>query len=236
MSDNEKVPCSEHTYYPHTNGRKFEDNDALNLAIRFQHLECARTLLNAGADMYAEGLYGSAFHSVFNHSEIKCEAVGFYQQIIELLLEFGADVNKFCDNNKKVSALHTAAHTGCLICVNFLLDHGADPNLRGENGILPLQEIKYALGCMEALLHKGADPNRVGLNGNTPLMDNYPKIGYQMVQLVVCRADILICGGADYTKDLDFQYPEYKAFMRAVVTGLGGDDGIKEERRKFALN
>ena len=60
--------------------------------------------------------------------------------------------------------------------VSFLLEHGADPNARGRDGITPLQlavclKPKFALRTTFALLRHGADPTRKDGFGKTPLQN-----------------------------------------------------------------
>jgi len=185
-------------------------------------------LLEKGVDMYDKYRDGSAFYLVFYHSKQKCEANSVDPKMIKLFLEFGADVNRFCGFNE--TALHMAAYTGCLVCLTLLLNNGADPNLNRGNRNSPLQYIRDSIECMQTLLYKGADPNLV------PLANNFFAGESQSDEIKVLKATTLICGGADYAENIDFKNPKNKAFILDVVKRMGGDEGIREMRRKFELN
>lgn len=61
-----------------------------------------------------------------------------YANIVELLIENGADVNVKSDEGK--TPLHGAAFVGYEEGVRILLKYGADVNARDENGLTPLGE------------------------------------------------------------------------------------------------
>src|SRR5262249_59491767 len=55
-----------------------------------------------------------------------------------LLLEHGADVNAFADNELGVHPINSAAAAGRAAVVAVLLEHGADPNALTRDGFTPL--------------------------------------------------------------------------------------------------
>ena len=105
---------------------------------------------------------------------------------IEALIKGGADVNQRGAGDQTTPVL-VAAINGHFDAVNYLLDHGADPNLASLGGVTPLyavinvqwqprsfypqpraylQQKTGYLELMTKLLDKGADPN-VRTNRNT---------------------------------------------------------------------
>lgn len=93
--------------------------------------------------------------------------------IIELFLEYGADVNSPAPNGS--FPLHYAVQNKCLDTITVLLHAGADINQKGEGDHTPLYfacnlKIENSdLSVIELLLHNGANPNIAGDNGLTPL-------------------------------------------------------------------
>jgi len=61
-------------------------------------------------------------------------------EVAKVLVDAGADVNK---GQAKFTPLMNAASWGAYDIVQFLLDHGADPNLKNEMGKNALQEADY---------------------------------------------------------------------------------------------
>jgi len=59
-----------------------------------------------------------------------------------LLVEHGADVNAFADNELGVHPLNSAAAAGRLEVAAILLKHGADPNATTRGGFTPLDAAR----------------------------------------------------------------------------------------------
>jgi ankyrin len=58
--------------------------------------------------------------------------------VARLLLERGADVNAYADNDLGVRPLNSAAAAGRRDVARILLEHGADPNAPTKSGFTPL--------------------------------------------------------------------------------------------------
>ena len=92
------------------------------------------------------------------------------------LVQLGADVNA---NPYRGTPLLWAVYSDRLAASTWLLDHGADPDLRhdfggaghGENAVAMHLAAQYgAMGCLRLLLDRGADPGIVdAAHGGTPL-------------------------------------------------------------------
>jgi ankyrin repeat protein len=68
------------------------------------------------------------------------------------------------------TALHYAALYGSPEAVRILLNAGADPNAKNDQGVTPLVYAAYNLEKTRMLVEKGADVNAAGSAGITPLM------------------------------------------------------------------
>ncbi|KAL8721440.1 MAG: hypothetical protein Q9225_001885 [Loekoesia sp. 1 TL-2023] len=91
-------------------------------------------------------------------------------EIVEMLLDQGADINSRADYSNK-TALHKASEHGELAALEFLLGHGADIDAQSSEGVTPLS-IAASRGhdaCVLALLRRNANVNMQDEYGITPL-------------------------------------------------------------------
>ncbi len=86
-----------------------------------------------------------------------------HPDIVDLLLENGADVNQPAANPMKVTAMHAAASSRQTGIIAKLLARGADPNVRQHGNWTPLhQAAAQGLEDMvRLLLAHGADPSAI---------------------------------------------------------------------------
>ena len=106
---------------------------------------------------------------------------GDLAEVKRLVVDCGVDPMREYDYGN--TPLHAAAIYGYSEIVEFLLNHGVDPNIRNKKyGATPLH-YAAAYGnskVVEVLLEHGADPNIRDKNGITPLhfaaVSDYPKI------------------------------------------------------------
>ncbi len=92
-------------------------------------------------------------------------------------------------NPRGDSLLMVAAYHDRLGCVTALLEHGADPNIRDNQGQAPLSGVAFK-GFVEvatALLDGGAFPNAAANDGRTPLMVAAAFNRSELVQLLLAR-------------------------------------------------
>lgn len=119
-----------------------------------------------GAALDAHPEYLAATHSYYKHTPLHHAAYWGQQQVAEVLLARGADVNLRDEQGR--TALHTRSVHRTPAVVAVLLAHGADPRLRDHQGATPLF---YAATkeIAELLIAHGADPLVVLPNGWAPL-------------------------------------------------------------------
>ena len=94
-------------------------------------------------------------------------AAGDLATVKQLVIDCGIDPNILSD----FTSLFTALRNGHPEVVEFLLEHGIDPNIQNNNGdtLLQLAAANNYLRLVKLLLEHGADPNIQNNYGRTPL-------------------------------------------------------------------
>jgi len=106
---------------------------------------------------------------------------GDLAEVKRLVIDCGANPNGQ-STVEGGTPLHTAADRGYLRIVEFLLEHGANPNMKNNYGSTPLHyAAMYGYPeVVELLLEHGANPNIQSNYGSTPLhyaaMYGYPEV------------------------------------------------------------
>ena len=92
-------------------------------------------------------------------------------EFVKLLLENGADINS---RHKifRYTPLHSACLKNNLILVYFLLENGADPNIKQNQGNTPLH-MSFELDVIKLLIEYGADINLTNNNNKKPIDNAY---------------------------------------------------------------
>jgi ankyrin repeat protein len=122
----------------------------------------AHFLLNAGADVDKEDKYDNTpLHEAVYQG---------HKDIVELLLAYGADVNKAAKVSG-CSPLFPAVAYGHKDIVELLIEAGADVNMRDKTEYTPLNSASYQghKEIAELLLNAGADVNQAENDGKAPM-------------------------------------------------------------------
>ena len=161
-------------------------------------------------------------------------------EIAEVLLEHGADVNKWTEDGGNVSCLSFACREGNLDVAQFLLSYGADPNYTCPDGFPSLVRASaYGnIDIVKLLLDNGADPNLHNSYNDAPLAcacsDGYADI-----------AKVLLDYGADINAhNSDGDTPLIAAFDQSrpdkaliqLLLEWGADPSIANTHGKTALD
>ncbi len=129
--------------------RDFEGSTALFQAIRMDHSDSVRVLLENGADTLKKDAFGATIlHQACRTSEDR--------SLLNLIITTGLDVNTIDYDGD--TPLVYAARQGSLQNVIFLLEHGADPDIRnveGETGLVTAINHKQD-SIVRELLKRGA--------------------------------------------------------------------------------
>lgn len=130
--------------------RSADGGTALHFACFFGHPEIAQVLIESGSDLRAVA------EKFGNVQPLHSAVAGRNHQIIESLLQNGADVN--AKQQQGYTALHSAAHHGDMRLAKMLLQYGANPLMKLDDGQTPIDMAQNA-GHLElaAMLRANAD-------------------------------------------------------------------------------
>lgn len=93
------------------------------------------------------------------YTALSCAANGNQLEVVELLIEKGADVNAIGNDGFERSVLFRAAFVGADEIVNRLLDEGANPYIGDKAGELPLSVAPEGYTCQKRLQKLTIDLN-----------------------------------------------------------------------------
>ena len=168
-------------------GRHPDENYALHLAAEGGYYLAAKTLIESGADINLKRYYGSGYGDPPLHLAVRNRRA----KLITLLLRRGADADAQSDDDGD-TALHLAAQRPDAAenagLIAFLLDAGADPNVRNDDGWRPLDLAYHGgtpsdltwqarRGMMAALIAGGATWSDECTSGAIPNENYRPSSG-----------------------------------------------------------
>jgi ankyrin repeat protein len=109
------------------------------------------------------------------------------QEVIDMLDEPGQTIINTKDPTTGEGALHIVIRRGDDTYLRYLLQRGADPNLRDGRGNTPLLLAVQAgqVGSIDALIASGANPNLANSSGETPLIRAVQRRDIAMVRTLL---------------------------------------------------
>ncbi|WP_061217713.1 ankyrin repeat domain-containing protein [Leptospira weilii] len=147
------------------NLNRFHGMTPLSFAVEYDRLEVVRVLIEYFADPNLSDEKTGLTPLI--HSILK----DFSSAMISTLIEGGAELDQRDRNG--MSSLHHCVSEGKLESLSFLLEKGADPNIRDLDGVTCINLAKSSHGMyefVELLLKYGADPTIKDKHGKTYLM------------------------------------------------------------------
>jgi uncharacterized protein len=160
------------THGVNTNSMMAPGTTLLSSAIGAGSVDMVRVLIAHGADV--NKLTAFLYHGVVQqYTHIALAVTIGSLPIVQLLVEAGADVNMVIRDNESpdLGAIHHAvAEPGRIDILIYLLEHGADLDLRGSKNMLtPLHgaALNGHLRACEILVEKGGDAHATTSKGRT---------------------------------------------------------------------
>jgi ankyrin repeat protein len=148
------------------------------IAVRKGHVEAAKMLLEAGAILTVN----KPDRIDATYAAVK---MGYVEMMPMLLKNLKVDLNGLVVGGSTL--LYVAAYEKKLEMVRYLLDQGADPNVRNEDGTNSTYIAAYHgdLEMMNLLLERGADPNLCRHDDMSPLAVAMQERKEEMVRLLL---------------------------------------------------
>ncbi|MBM81778.1 MAG: hypothetical protein CMJ78_14465 [Planctomycetaceae bacterium] len=130
--------------------------DPIHSAARMRDVETVKQELEAGVDV--DALNGRATNGDGGNTALWFAAQGPSPgglEVARLLIAAGAEVNRHCEHGR--TALQMAAAWGHLDLVQFLIENGADPTIRDDEGMTPAMIASNSKRVPEAHLKPVVD-------------------------------------------------------------------------------
>jgi hypothetical protein len=216
-----KIPAPVQNY-PSAEVMKFEpaelpaqaSPEALLDAIQRNDVALVKELLDSGVDPNSD-VSGQRMLSVAtNHQDLA---------IAKLLLSRGADING------DPSLLFFTAQSGDAPVLDFLLNAGADPNMKRPSGA-PALFAAAGSGSAEmvrALLAKGADPNATDKRGNTSIFMAITENDVEIIRILINNGTNLAVRDAEGRTPLEFAREKKRNVSLAAL-----EEAAKSGKRK----
>lgn len=143
---------------------------SISLILEEGNLEELKNYIENGADVNGKYDGKSLLHFAIDNCENN------YSEIIEFLLNSGADINS-CESYLKETPLHRlcARANPRMEMIQLLLDRGAKVNIENVAGKTPIFycNFSYSVELLDLLVKHGADINHIDKYKNTILHDDF---------------------------------------------------------------
>jgi len=103
-------------------------------------VDLVRLLVDAGADVNARDKFSNTPLRMCASNAQSFANLETFKQTVQILLDAGADINSGTTIN--TTSLHSVVKWGNIDAVRFMIEHGADPNIRTTKGELPIDFAK----------------------------------------------------------------------------------------------
>ena len=146
----------------------YTSNTPLINAVRNENKGIVKVLLQAGADIDAQG---ENKRTALINAAISPYQIIQLQEIQEILINSGADLN--IKDDQESTALRWAIVGKYTKLIQALIKAGADPNIKdrtGENALFPAIRNRLDAQTIQMLIDGGADINAQNFNDCSPLM------------------------------------------------------------------
>ena len=206
------------TWGADVNAESREDMDsitALMHAAEKGHHQCMDILIQAGADVNAG----------VNCKPLIMATVAQQCESMRKLIQAGADVK--ATNKSGMTALYLACKCGLPKCVELLIQHGANVNIRDRLGTSPLictvvsRVNLNGLRCLELLLRAGAHVNKTNQSGKNAVTLHYtgtePVNWWALLLLITAGEKLRRMAGYPLAWDTNYAHgelPDYILYKR----------------------
>ena len=212
---------------PNYIGKKTPGFSPLNNAVQFGQFDCAKLLIEHGANLVHKDMTNTALHSA---------AYGGHAYVVEYLIkEKQMDVNQ--KNNAQRTALFQSITQGHNSVAKTLLRLGADPNVQLGKDNETLLHVAVKEGRKEIvtmLLEAKAKPDEPLSNGMTPLMLAVENDHADYIQLIMAHGITLGKKDADGNTVLHhIAKNDSCASAKYLLRRIGVMKGITQEFQLF---
>ncbi|KAL3285379.1 hypothetical protein HHI36_019485 [Cryptolaemus montrouzieri] len=149
-------------YGANANLKDIDGNTPLLIAVKHSKRDIAFALIDHNVDVtIADNNRSTPLHHAVAHNWV---------DMVKLLLKRGANIN--ATEKGGISALHLVSSNPAYVqCLNTLLKHNANPNLRDIFGNTPLHQVCQLIyeENVRAILDHGGNPNAGNNKGEVPL-------------------------------------------------------------------
>ena len=172
----------------------------LDTAIRLHDLELVKHFIEvipANVNSIITDVGSTPLHIAVSSSNFLLQNAKNYLELAKLFIQNGANIDAI--DNEGDTALHYAVDSNLIVWIKFLLENGANLNIKNFNADIPLFNCDFIQNdTLVTLVQHGANINALNGNGDTWLHDAIEyENDLEFVEL------LLSLGASPYTKNID---------------------------------